>query len=322
MGAVREEDRQAWHRLTFLLDRIDQRGPRGMSADQLWEMGRLYRRVTTDLARAKTEGKDEDLIGFLNSLSVRAHGQVYRTRAAPRGRIWPFLSTEFPRRVREGLPYSGAALAICTLASLAAFASVLHRPEAASAFIPETLRRHLESRMGGEEIGETSLPFSLSPVLSSAILFNNVRVAVLAFGLGITAGLGTVYVLVQNGLMLGALAGMAEAQGVGVPFWALILPHGVIELAAIFISAGAGLRIARAVVAPGELCRREAIIVAARQAIPLVLGAVPMLVVAAFIEGFLTPAPVPAELKLAFGVLTFLLLVGYFTLAGRGRASE
>ncbi|MFQ6099292.1 MAG: stage II sporulation protein M, partial [Armatimonadota bacterium] len=230
-----------------------------------------------------------------------------------------FLSAQFPRRVRETLPYSAAALLVCVLAGVAGFAAVMADPETASAFIPETLRRHVESRMSSGEMDGPSLPLDLSPLLSSAILFNNVRVAVLSFGLGITAGLGTVCVLIQNGLLLGALAGIAARHEASAAFWALILPHGVIEMAAIFIAAGSGLKIAHALIAPGDLTRRDALVRAAREVTPLLLGAVSMLAVAALVEGFLTPAPVPDSVKLAFGGATLCLLVAYFALAGRGR---
>jgi uncharacterized membrane protein SpoIIM required for sporulation len=147
---------------------------------------------------------------------------------------------------------------------------------------------------------------------------NNIWVSFQAFAGGITFGAFTVYVLIQNGLVLGALgATLSTTAPRALRFWSLILPHGVIELMAIFIAAGAGLILGWSLIAPGNVSRWDALRKASRDALPLVGGVVAMLIVAGCIEGFITPSPLPARLKLAFAGLTAIGLTLYFSRAGR-----
>ncbi len=152
---------------------------------------------------------------------------------------------------------------------------------------------------------------AVRPLASSMIMTNNISVCFLSFALGITFGLGTIYLMAFNGLMLGALAGLCYTNGLGIPFWSFVLPHGVIELTAIFISGGAGLLLGTALWVPGDLSRKEALTQRGRQAGLLVIGCVPLLIVAGIIEGFFSPAPFPAALKFVVAVILFLLLLLY-----------
>ena len=120
------------------------------------------------------------------------------------------------------------------------------------------------------------------------ILTNNVTVAFLAFALGVTLGVGTLYVVLQNAVLLGALGGAFAAAGRAGVFWGLILPHGLLELTAICISAGAGLRIGWSIVDPGDRSRTVALAEEARDAVMVVVGVIPAFVAAALIEGFVT----------------------------------
>ena len=142
-----------------------------------------------------------------------------------------------------------------------------------------------------------------APAISTEILFNNVRVAFLAFALGITLGVGTAYVLVMNGVLIGTLAGAYGAAGHAGSFWALILPHGVLELIAICIAAGAGLRIGWAIVDPGDRDRSRALADEATRAVIVTLGVIPAFVLAAVIEGFVTGTDVPNAIELAVGFI-------------------
>ena len=144
---------------------------------------------------------------------------------------------------------------------------------------------------------------------------NNIRVSIMALAFGITAGIGTAWILFYNGMIVGALA--AYVASTGVPrntliFWSLILPHGVPELAAIFLSGACGLMIGRAMIAPGNYTRKDAVIKSAREAVHLVPGIAVILVIAGLIEGFFTPLGVPPGFKLGFALLTLFGLVLYF----------
>ncbi|MDZ4875655.1 MAG: hypothetical protein CLLPBCKN_005075 [Chroococcidiopsis cubana SAG 39.79] len=152
----------------------------------------------------------------------------------------------------------------------------------------------------------------VEPLASTNIMTNNISVSFAAVSGGITAGLYTTFLLVYNGLSIGAVATLVGQNNLAYPFWAFVFPHGALELPAIFFAGGAGFLIARAIVFPGKYKRGDAIKFYGTQAAQLVLGIVPMLVIAGIIEGFFSPSPiVPSPLKYLAGIGLFALLVMY-----------
>jgi uncharacterized membrane protein SpoIIM required for sporulation len=129
-----------------------------------------------------------------------------------------------------------------------------------------------------------------------------------------TFGLGTLYLMVLNGLMVGTLAGLCYTHGLSVPFWSFVLPHGVIELTAIFIAGGAGFLLGVALLFPGDLPIKDALHKRERQAGRLILGCVPLLVIAGFVEAFFSPLHVDAGLKFGMAGLLLALLLCYLLL--------
>jgi uncharacterized membrane protein SpoIIM required for sporulation len=152
---------------------------------------------------------------------------------------------------------------------------------------------------------------------ASLIMTNNIRVALVAFAGGMLLGTLTLWVLVQNGLLLGVVAGAAQAYGFGGNLWGFVAAHGVVELSVIFIAGGAGLQLGWSIVRPGLLTRRAALVVAARRAMHLLLGCALLLVGAGLIEGFISPSDLPRPVKYAVALASGALMYGYLLLAGR-----
>jgi uncharacterized membrane protein SpoIIM required for sporulation len=157
-------------------------------------------------------------------------------------------------------------------------------------------------------------------VFSSSIMTNNVQVAFLAAAGGILAGIGTILILVFNGVSIGSVLGLYHAHGAASLIWTFVLPHGVIELTAIVVAGAAGLVFGRAVVAPGRRTRGHALREDGRQGLALVAGAAFLLIFAGLIEGFVSPARIPGTFKVAFAGLVAVCLFAY--LAGAGRAGS
>jgi uncharacterized membrane protein SpoIIM required for sporulation len=159
-------------------------------------------------------------------------------------------------------------------------------------------------------------------VMATFLMTHNVRVTFMAFAGGILAGVGTALVLLFNGVQLGAVAAVFANYGANLQLWSFILPHGVIELTAICIAGGAGLWLGSALLLPGRITRREALVVRGRESVSLIGGTAMMLVVAGTIEGFISPSDLPREVKLTLAALFALLLVVYLAFAGRDEAGR
>jgi len=169
-------------------------------------------------------------------------------------------------------------------------------------YMVETIRHH---QMWTHSI------VGMKPQESSRIVTNNLTVTFIAFAAGITAGLGTVWLLFFNGLLMGVIATACQQAHMSRDLWSFVCPHGSLELPAIFIAGGAGLRLARGMLFPGLYNRRDSITLAGRDAVRLVAGIIPMLVIAGTIEGFFSPSGAPAMLKFGVGAALFALLLAW-----------
>ena len=305
-----------WQRLDELLRRVERRGVRALDADEILELARLYRAITSDLAYAQGRGYGESLLEYLNRSVARAHAQVY-ARAPESGlaRIGDFYARTFPLEVRRSLPYIALCAALTVACAVVAFVLVRNSPANAYAFLPKFMvSEHIRKSLHDSNF---AVDPTFAPAMSAAIIANNVRVAIVAFAGCVTLGALTLYIISFNGLMLGGTAALFTNAGFGRDFWATIAPHGVIELTAIQIAGGAGLLIAAGVAFPGRLRRRDAIMTNARRAGTLIVGVASMLMVAGTIEAFISPRRLPETVRILVGVLAASGLLLYFASAWR-----
>src|SRR5262249_35154946 len=131
------------------------------------------------------------------------------------------------------------------------------------------------------------------------------------FAMGITGGLGTIYMMVFNGLLMGVIGMACNLSGMSLKLWSFVAPHGVLELPAIFIAGAAGFRIAEGLLFPGTLPRRDSLARAGGEAVKLLVGTVPILIIAGVIEGFVSPTELPVPLKFTMAASLFILLAAY-----------
>ena len=299
-----------WDRLEALLLR-GRSGISGLTHKELREIALLYRQTAADLAAAREYAANAQLAAYLNQLLGRAHNLVYTVRPARTRSVFGFYTTTFPRIFRETWPYTAAATALFAIGGLAGIALSLADP----GFLRFVLGGAMIDTIDRREMWTHSI-LSVKPLASSAILTNNLSVAFSAFALGILAGIGTTYIMLFNGIMIGVIGLACHRAGMSLPLWSFVAPHGALELPAIFIAGGAGLLLARGIVAPGLLPRREALAESAATAIRLLLGVIPLLVVAGLIEGFISPTPIAPAAKLAMGAALFALLALYVGACG------
>jgi len=306
--------RQAqWQELSTILQLAQRQGVRNLSLEQVQQLGRLYRRTASDLAYARTYFPGSQTAAYLNQLVAQAHTMLYAEEPQRLKSLWRFFALEVPRAVREAWRPVLLAAGLMLLGGLVGFFAIVADPNLAEAIVPEMFREAVAEAPEGE-----IWPVEYRSLVGTLILINNVRVGLLAFGLGVTLGVGTALVLFYNGLIVGALAARYFQAGLSYPFWALILPHGALELMAIFLSGAAGFCLGWPLVAPGDLPRQEAFVAGGRRAVRLILGALPFFLIAAAIEGFVTPmTSLPEWGKYLVGLVTFLLGLAYWLLPGR-----
>jgi uncharacterized membrane protein SpoIIM required for sporulation len=319
-----QTQRQRWNDLTQLLDRVDRGGVEALSLDEVKQLCRLYRQVTIDLSRARTDQDDPDLIRYLNGLAARAHGHVYRTRPISLAPVGAFIVRGFPQAVRRHARPIQFAASVFFLTALASMVAVVHEPELAYSLYDEHVVQYENLRLEqehGEYRGNFTFDVRESPFMAVIFIGNNAVVAAWAFALGALCCLPGVLLLAYNGRMLGTLSGLVWNHGFFWAFYSLLLPHGVLEISAICIAGGAGQMIGWALIGPGGRNRDEALRQAAGEAFSLFAGAVLLLVVAGLIEAYVSPL-FPAPVRWGVAILSAVLLLGYLGFAGRRSADS
>ena len=308
-----------WNRLEALLARAE-RGPGALDAAELRELALLYRAATADLAAAQSRGYGAPLVGYLNRLAARAYTFVYAVAAAPGwSRVATFFAAGFPSEVRRSWKILAATTALFVAAWIVAYWQVARDANNAYAFLPAEEIPAIAKSLHDSNFG---FDRTFAPAMSSLIITNNIKVAMIAFAGGMTLGVLTLWEILNNGLMVGGLGALFAAKGFGTDFWATIAPHGVIELTSIQIAGAAGLLLAQAIVAPGRKRRADALRDNARRAGTLMIGVAGLLVVAGTIEGFVTPQRTSELVRFGIGGLTAVLLTAYLGFAGRARPTD
>ena len=303
-----EKRRPHWSRLEQLMDRVQHSGLRSLNRGELRELGLLYRQAAADLAVLRADLSSVHFAGYLNQLLARAHNTIYSGHKTSHSAALRFYRDTYPQVFRSNLNYFVFAFILFLGGTVIGSILTLQDPD----FRLKIIGPEMAQTIDRHEMWTHSV-VAIKPLASSAIMTNNLSVAFTTFAAGITAGIGTMYMLTFNGLLMGVIATACAQAGMSLQLWSFVAPHGVLELPAIFISAGAGLRIATGLLFPGVLPRRESLARAGRDAVQLLLGCVPMLFIAGVIEAFLSPTEVSVHLKFLFAASMFTLLAAYLS---------
>lgn len=304
----------SWQQLDHLLQQIEKKGLRSLPADQIRQLASLYRSVSADLARAKTQQlghpqMGQALVQRLQTLTVRAYTQIYQGKQHQTiGAIASFYGKEFPAVVRQCWGAIALATGVFGLGAIVGWGYAWADPSFMTLMLPEELIAQVRDR------GELWMGSILGwePLSSAGLMINNLSVAFRAIAGGMTAGLFTLYAMFLNGLLIGCAATLVSQHNLAFPFWAFVLPHGSLELPAIFLAGGAGLRIGQAILFPGRYRRGDALKRHGLEAAQLLAGIIPMLVIAGVIEAFISPQPaIPDLLKYALGTGLVVVLFAY-----------
>lgn len=300
-----------WNELEQLNQVINKKGYKTLSSIEIKNYLTLYQKSSYHLSYARTHFPNTQILDYLNTLVSKCQVQVYSVRKISPRYFLSYLTTIFPSFIHQFKYYILASFGIFMFGFFLSLFMVLFSTETATFFLPEYMVEGVQSSSIGSGGDWDSAYY---PVLSSTIMVNNISVSLYAFILGITLGIGTIYVLFKNGALLGALTGLIYLYADPVVFWSLILPHGVLELFAIFVSGGAGFIIAKSILVPKEYKRKHSIIKGSKEAISLMGGVIGLLIIAGIIEGFFTPLNISPAIKLVFSFGTLVFLVFYLAL--------
>ncbi|HTD59418.1 MAG TPA: stage II sporulation protein M [Gemmatimonadaceae bacterium] len=324
-GAAREQyalvaqGGERWREFAARLAALRRGGLAKLPEQDVSDFVARYRELTTDLARLTTasRGRDTQSLWYLNRLVASGHAMLYRDRPiAPRS-VWRFITRSIPKEIRRSWRPIVLAALLLYVPAVVAWVAVVRNPASASSFIPPSMLDRAEegitrAREGTGYIADDPL---MRPLISSAVISNNIYVSFSAFAGGLSAGILTVVALVFNGIELGGVFGLYQSKGILPLIVKFVAPHSVFELTAICIAGGAGFLLAAAILLPGSLTRREALIANGQRAIRLIAGATLLLLCAGTLEGLISPIPWwTLAQKLTVSGLTAVILALYISL--------
>lgn len=313
---IGDDKQRQWAEFAATVQRLQNEGRRGLRNLDDAGITRLiddYQALTADLARARSLGAPRTVVDRLNRIAVAAHILLYsHLREARSERCGHWLGA-FARAVRaSGWAVALSAALLFGTAIIGYFAVQLD-PQLGYDLVPDSFLEFDPARPDNLH----HIPSLARPIASSAIMANNIQVTLLAFGLGLTAGLGTTWILAMNGLHIGAVAGWMTLHGKGRALWGWIMPHGGTELLAICLAGAAGYLLAGAIVVPGLLRRATALKRIGGRALVVEAGCMAMLLVAGAVEGFVSPSALSFSGRIVFLALSLAAWAAYFLVADR-----
>jgi len=322
VGAVRaldsyvHQNSAAWSRLEELVRKANLKRT-SLTAAELDELLVAYQRTSAQLSHVRATYADQPLTARLTRTVADARAAIYGGQARSGGAIRQFFSSVFPASVwvaRKQILLSALALLIPWAV---AAVWIANSPDAVEAWAPPALR---EAYLNNDfEEYYSSAP---AAEFSTQVFTNNIRVSFLAFVAGIAWAVPTLALLVYNGASIGVAAGLFHDAGQATKFWGLILPHGLLEISAIIVAGGAGLRLGWSLVAPGDLPRGKSLVNEAQRSVSIVMGLVIVFILAGLIEGFVTPSSLPTEARISIGAAAFLAFWAYVISYGPAAVSR
>jgi uncharacterized membrane protein SpoIIM required for sporulation len=313
-----EKRKPHWSKLESLLNQSAKYGLKSLPRSDLQELSLLYRQTAADLATLREDPGSVHFARYINQLLVRAHNTIYSGRqASPWASVSLFWET-YPATFRRNLNHCLLAFLIFAVSGLVGAVLTYQNPD----FKVKLLGPQMVDTIEKHKMWTHSI-VGIKPLASSGIMTNNMSVGFMTFALGITGGLGTIYMMALNGLLIGVIGVACGLSGMSLQLWSFVAPHGVLELPAIFIAGGAGFRIAHGLLFPGVLPRRDSLAQSGVEAVKLLLGTIPILIVAGLIEAFISPTGLSVSLKFSLAASLFVLLGVYmFGMSREPRRSQ
>lgn len=322
-ASFRAEREASWRELEALVARLEKGGVRALAPPELARLPALYRGALSSLSVARAISLDQNVLDYLESLCGRAYLAVYGTRRHLGEALSEFALRRFPRAVRAHAWHLAIAVALLLIGVVTGYALTAADAERFHAFVgaasaqgrgPASTTASLREVLYAKKDAATLLK-----TFAMFLFQHNARIGLLAFAVGFAGAVPSALLVFSNGLMLGAFGALYGGRGLGLEFWAWILPHGVTELTAVALCGAAGLALGQALLFPGREERLAGLARRGREASVVALGAVGLFFVAALIEGIFRQLvhSVPVRYAVAFG--TAGVLFSWLATAGKER---
>ncbi len=298
--------RPIWDRLEGLLAEA-RRNPKSLSYEQLEEMAVIYRQVLHDYSLASSRFAGTAVARRLRHLVLEATHFLQRDSGARLPSLSRFVLRTFPHTIQALKPALAATTALFTVLALFGFALAAVEPTMGLYFMSPAVIDGLER---GELWTESIFAVTPGAVASSQIATNNLSVAITAWAGGVLAGLGSLWVICVNGLMLGSVLALTAHYSMSHALLEFIGAHGPLEITMILVSAAAGLHMGAAMVRATDVPRSVALREAGKESLVVLMGCLPWILVLGFVEGFVSPSTLLNPVtKWGVGVLLELVFI-------------
>ncbi|MCH9647472.1 MAG: stage II sporulation protein M [Deltaproteobacteria bacterium] len=316
----RRERQSDWEELSELLDRAA-KGLGTLTSAELYRLPALYRAVLSSLSVARAISLDKNVVAYLEDLAARAFVVLYGTQHGLLQAIRTFFTHWFPRRVRSLSWGVLLSIGLLILGAASGFMMTIHDSERFYSFVPSHLAGDRTPASTAEDLLDALKGRGVAEELTlfaTSLFTHNTSVGFLCFAIGVAFGVPVALLVFYNGLILGAFAAIYYQQGLALPFWAWVLPHGVTELLAVCICGATGFAIGQSLIFPGPYSRLENLARRGRDAASVAAGAAALFFLAALLEGFFRQMVHHEAVRLTVALATAIGWVAYFSLAGRG----
>ncbi len=310
-----------WEAVAELIEALEKKQSGSLAPEQLADFASLYRRLCHFHALARERHYSSHLVDRLGDLVIRGHQQLYQRKQPLLQQLLKFVVTDFPRLVRREQRYFWLATALLYGPGLLLFLAILLEPELAYTLLsPGQADLYEQMYHPNNQVVGSGRDAGTNWQMFGFYISNNIGVSFRTFATGLLFGLGSIFFLVYNSLLFGAVAGHLTQVGYTETFFTFVIGHGSFELTAIVIAGAAGLKLGYHLLNPGNHTRVEALKRAGAVSIRLMYGVILMLVIAAFIEAFWSSSNLlPPLQKYAAGAFFWVMVIAYLALSGRNQ---
>lgn len=299
-----------WEKLHHILLALNNKGFGSLSQEEILAFPRIYRLTCADLAEAKMLRLSPDVLDYLNQLVGQAHKFLYSFPPLQKWEVKNFFLAQLPFVILKNWTFVALSALLFFGSYGITYAIVNQNPSIASRIVPQSTLYQMEESYR-ETINEKR-SLSAKNFMVSFYIQNNISIAFASFALGVLLGIGTIYILIYNGIFLGAITGYIFGLGYGKNFISFITAHSAAELTGLVLAGAAGLALGFSIIKATRYYRREWLGLQRRNIFTLVAAAGFLILMAALIEGLISPSLIPYQYKACAAIISMLLIIGYF----------